>query len=109
MNIHQCCRTGNLTGVQQLLNTDANTIQNIINKKDRVGYTPLHYASMYGYLDIVHELIQSGACVNQRHDWGSTPLHIAVRQGHLDIVKELIGYADLSIKNCDGDTALDVS
>ena len=40
MDIHNCCQTGNLQGLQQLIANGAN-----INEKDNSGWTPLHFAS----------------------------------------------------------------
>jgi len=36
----------------------------IVNGRDNAGYTPLHYASVYGHIDMVEMLIAKGADVN---------------------------------------------
>ena len=55
------------------------------------NYTILHYAAIYGVLDIVQVLINEYQfdphCVN---DNGNTPLHCAAINGHLNIIKYLI-------------------
>jgi ankyrin repeat protein len=54
----------------------------------------LYFASQYGYLVMVQELLNYGANVNSSYGrWGggsSTPLHAAVTSGHLKVVEELL-------------------
>ena len=71
-------------------------------------------ASHYGYLEIVRALqvdflIKHNANVNEKDYNGWTPLHYASFYEHLEIVKYLIGYCDLTIKNNNGQTALDIA
>ena len=59
--------------------------------------TPLHWASIYGHLDIVRYLVEEQQCdVECRDKYGGTPLHCAALGGRLDIVQYLI-----SERGCD--------
>eukprot|EP00899_Mesostigma_viride_P007926 jgi/Mesvir1/17134/Mv07564-RA.1 len=69
--------------------------------------TPLHKASREGRLDIVRQLVASGASVNATDWYGSSPLHEASRNGRLDVVQQLIASgADMKAKDNDGWTPL---
>ena len=57
---------------------------------DKNGFTPLHYATYEGNLDIVKTLISAKANVDIPDFENRTPLHYAVQKGNLDIVKALI-------------------
>ena len=80
-----------------------------INEKTNFGCTPLHIASYNGNLKIVKLLIKYQVPSNEKDNDGRTPLHCASVYGKFEIVKELIDYSDLSIKNYDGETALDLA
>ena len=57
------------------------------------GDTALHQASLYGYKDIVDDLIAKGALIDTRNKDGKTPLISAAsfaQQEHVTIVKRLI-------------------
>ena len=47
-------------------------------------------ASAIGHVEIVRELIEEGADVNQRGPRGATALMFAAGGGHLEVVKELV-------------------
>uniref|UniRef100_A0A3B0IWF8 Uncharacterized protein n=1 Tax=Wolbachia endosymbiont of Aleurodicus dispersus TaxID=1288877 RepID=A0A3B0IWF8_9RICK len=76
---------------------DAKTVRLLIEKgvnvnaADVKGYTALHLAVTEKRLEIVRELIKSGANVNAE-EYGSkcTPLHLACMMGKVEIVKELV-------------------
>ena len=61
-----------------------------MNLKDKYNQTPLHYACMKGYVDIVKILIEKNADLNVKNKYNNTPLHIACMRGYVDIVKLLI-------------------
>ncbi|UJQ21505.1 ankyrin repeat domain-containing protein [Wolbachia endosymbiont of Delia radicum] len=62
-----------------------------VNAKDVEGYTALHLAVTEKRLEIVRELIKSGANVNAE-EYGNkcTPLHLACMIGEKEIVEELV-------------------
>ncbi|OJH30325.1 Phosphocholine transferase AnkX [Wolbachia endosymbiont of Armadillidium vulgare] len=62
-----------------------------VNAADVGGYTALHLAVTEKRLEIVRELIKSGADVNvEEYDSKCTPLHLACMMGKVEIVKELV-------------------
>ncbi|MFT4314690.1 MAG: ankyrin repeat domain-containing protein [Wolbachia pipientis] len=80
-----------------------------VNAADVKGYTALHLAVMEKRLEIVRELIKSGANVNAE-EYGNkcTPLHLACMLGEKEIVEELVE-AGAEIEQADtfGMTAMD--
>ncbi|HLE68604.1 MAG TPA: sigma-70 family RNA polymerase sigma factor [Vicinamibacteria bacterium] len=47
----------------------------------RAGWSPLHYAAAYGFLDIISLLLERGASVDARDDSGALPLDVAREAG----------------------------
>jgi uncharacterized protein len=75
-----------------------------------VGWTPLHYASTRGNLEIAQFLIANGAVVNALSPSHTTPLMMAVQSGNEVLVKLLLDNgADLKIRNTAGFSAIDVA
>ena len=75
-----------------------------------MDYTPLHYASRDGHIDIVKLLVDLGADIEVRTDFGSTPLHLASYRGHIDMVKLLVDLdADIESMNNYGKTSAQVA
>jgi hypothetical protein len=61
-----------------------------VNKADDRGVIPLCIASEKGHKEIVGQLIEAGAAVDEsRTDDGITPLHIASYTGHMEVAKLL--------------------
>ena len=54
--------------------------------------TPIHFASAYGYAQVVETLINHGADVNAQTHSLETPLHLAARRAHFDVVKMLLNH-----------------
>jgi ankyrin repeat protein len=78
--------------------------------------TALHKASYFGHAHVVEYLCGNNfgnglLQVNAVDGDGDTALHDAARFGHVQVVKALLdmGYADPTIRNLDGRTALDVA
>lgn len=57
----------------------------------QLGYTPLTYTAMHGFIDCMVLLLDYGANANfQSYGTGSTPLHEAAKNGYLGCFKVLI-------------------
>jgi len=48
-----------------------------LNKRDAIENTPLHYACMYGHIDLVDKLLKLGAEPNMKNKKGQTPIMLA--------------------------------
>ena len=69
-------------------------------------WTPLHYASLDGHLEVAKVLLERGANFNSQNNYQHTPLHIAASKGKKKMVKLLMDIgSDLNLKNITGDTA----
>ncbi|VEU24296.1 DEKNAAC105606 [Brettanomyces naardenensis] len=77
------------------------------NSRDQNGYTPMHAAASYGYVDLLRYLVSQGGNVNVQDNDGDTPLH---HTESFDAAYFLVNdqKADYSIRNNDGQTALEV-
>ena len=74
------------------------------------GWTALHYASYYGHVDCVRELIAQGADVSTASHSGTTPLMSASSRCRIDNVCLLLAAgADKRQLNSHGQTAHDVA
>ena len=97
-----------LARVQKIYDEDRDI--NELNKADRKGKTPLHYASEKGYRFVVEDLIQYTAVeINKiRERTGKTALHYASENGHYEVVKLLLNDDDIDVNIQDkkGKTAL---
>ncbi|KAJ8126307.1 hypothetical protein O1611_g7332 [Lasiodiplodia mahajangana] len=71
------------------------------------GWTPLHFASKAGYIEIADLLLEYSANPNLKESTGATPLHYAAQHGHDVIVQLLLDYkANPKIVNNRGLTPL---
>ena len=59
------------------------------NIKDKVGWTPLHYAARFGQPAVVKKLRRYGANATLVNTAGSNALRIAATAGHVDVLKLL--------------------
>jgi ankyrin repeat protein len=57
----------------------------------RGGWTPLHYAAAYGFLDIVSRLLERGASAKALDDSGASPLDVARDAGQEEAIQLLAG------------------
>ena len=57
----------------------------------RAGWSPLHYAAAYGFVDIVALLLERGASSDARDDTGSSPLDAAREAGQEEAAGLLAG------------------
>jgi len=60
-----CALDGDVEGLKRLLATDSKLPENILWEKDEVGRNALFAACTLGRSDIVRELVQNGASVNE--------------------------------------------
>ena len=94
-------RRGDRAAFQKLIHDNPGNI----NKKGPAGSTPLMYATLYGDVDSVRQLIKLGADPNLQNEAGATPLMWAT--DNLEIVTELVNHgADVNAKSGDSRTPL---
>jgi uncharacterized protein len=55
----------------------------------RAGWTALHYAAGFGFVELAEAFIERGADLKARDDEGRTPLQVAVEAGHLEVAELL--------------------
>jgi len=100
------CAKGNVKLVLSLLKQGHS-----VNAGDALGWTALHEASNYGYVDIVNVLLDHGADINNRGGpccEGITPLHDAAACGHLEVIDCLLDRgANPLVRTNKGETPLD--
>jgi hypothetical protein len=56
-------------------------------KEDAHGSTPLHVASVYGFIDICELLLIYGADMNIKNVFNASPITVATYYGHKNIAK----------------------
>lgn len=61
-----------------------------INRADKMGMTPLHYAAMGGSEYCLASLIANGGTLNRYNRLGKTPLALTMDKPHLKGVRELL-------------------
>ncbi|XP_035827108.1 uncharacterized protein LOC101855204 [Aplysia californica] len=54
------------------------------------GDEPLHLAAIYGFIDVIDDIISAGGSVNAPNKRKRTPLHYAVTTGHFEVASLLI-------------------
>jgi len=93
---------GNLPLVKTLVQTKKAQV-------DHIGWTPLHYTSSRGHLEVAQFLLANGAIVDSMSPGNTTPLMMAVQSGNEQLIKLLLDKgADLQIRNTNGLTAIDI-
>jgi ankyrin repeat protein len=85
----------------------------VLDKKakiDHIGWTPLHYASSKGQLEVAQFLVANGADVNSRSLNGTTPLMMAAQSGNEMLIKFLLDNgADIQLRNALGFSVIDIA
>jgi len=78
---------------------------------DANGTTPLHLAAATGNQKLLELFSEAyGVSLNVRDEEGESPLFYAVRGRHVNVIRYLFRYgAEHSLKNQDGETALEVA
>eukprot|EP00698_Gefionella_okellyi_P011329 TRINITY_DN297_c1_g1_i2.p1 TRINITY_DN297_c1_g1~~TRINITY_DN297_c1_g1_i2.p1 ORF type:complete len:644 (-),score=172.20 TRINITY_DN297_c1_g1_i2:22-1953(-) len=114
------CKSCNLDQVRSLLSTTTTTAtaDNLIQQRDEVGRTPLHYGAIAVTtgggsaegVDMITPLLMAGADVNAQDDKGWTPLHFAAAHGLVSNCQLLFDFnADPSLLTSDGRTPYTVT
>ena len=81
-----------------------------LDKGDSFGWTALIHASFFGYLDIVEELLATGADKDKALNSGDIPLTVAAGRGHIEVLKALLAaVADKTKADESGETALSLA
>ena len=97
---------GDLWGVRDILGLDPRNF-NVDARRDVDDATALIIASIRGYIEMVRDLLHSGADVNATKRGGETALFCAVCNGEAEIVKLLVDAgAGVNTRYYYGDTAL---
>lgn len=78
-----------------------------INIRNNASFTPLSFAAMLNYTDILELLLNHNVDVNSLDNYNNNALHLAAHKGNLHIVKLLLSSnIDANVQNNDGSTAL---
>eukprot|EP00611_Tribonema_gayanum_P016791 TRINITY_DN2920_c0_g1_i2.p2 TRINITY_DN2920_c0_g1~~TRINITY_DN2920_c0_g1_i2.p2 ORF type:complete len:309 (-),score=42.28 TRINITY_DN2920_c0_g1_i2:660-1586(-) len=89
-SIFTAAELGDEQRVQQLLQADCSKADCV----DMYGYTPLHFASQHGRLNVMRLLLEAGARVDglpkDQGGCGATPLHRAAFRGETEAVRLLL-------------------
>jgi ankyrin repeat protein len=82
-------------------------IKDIIDLKDRIGKTALHYASAYGHASISNILLQNSADVEIMAACSMRALHLAAHYEEVEVVRVLLDRgAEIDSRTSDGKTVL---
>ena len=80
----------------------------LVQERYARGDTALHHATRNGDLEIVEQLVGSGADVNLTTDHGHFPLYCAAGHGHVETTQYLVEHgADLQARLGDGKTVVE--
>ncbi len=102
------CKEGKLKAVETLLregkrilsSTSPDAFSKMLNLKDSLGRTAVFFAARFGYYDILHSLVETGASADIDNDHKDTPLITAVQHSHFKIAEFLMEKnADVSWMN----------
>ena len=98
-DLHKAVKDGDADRVRELL--DAGADVNVReSSKDRLQYTPLHWAAYLGDREIAEILISRGADLDAEDPAYSTPLYLAAEEGYPKVVEFLISKgAEVNVKS----------
>ena len=104
VTLYSASKVGDLAKVSEFLSSDPDCAKRV----DNYGFTALHWAAMFGHVEVSRKLIKRGVSVNLQGLWGNTALHQAAMWGHVSACRLLLeSGADISVRNRDGATPLD--
>ncbi|KAH9388462.1 Transient receptor putative cation channel sub A member 1 [Tyrophagus putrescentiae] len=91
----------------ELDKVEGEPVDALLNDRDLLGCTPLHYASRDGQFKTIQSLLQMGAVINLKDNDNKSPLHFAARYGRLHTARHLLEShkGHLIINEMDGDGA----
>lgn len=76
-----------------------------VHSTTMLGWTPLHAAASFGFVDECEELLMKGADINAENNRGETPLHCAAVRNHDEVVALLLRHgANPDAENANGHT-----
>jgi ankyrin repeat protein len=104
-NLFRACKRGSPVEVRHALLDGAD-----IDSKDSMGNTPLHYATIGGYLPTIYTLLSYDANPNIQNNHGSTPLIYTAQHNFVEAARQLLAAkAKREIPTFNGNTALHIS
>lgn len=81
-----------------------------INQIDEDGNNGLYFAYINGNYDVFEKMILMGIDVNNQNKFGDSILHITVMESAIEYIELLLkNNSDVSIKNLEGNSALDIA
>ena len=113
-NVNLVNKSGENPLMMAAFDGDLATVKMLVLEKkalvNKTGWAPIHYAATNGHLQIVQFLMANGALVNSLSPSETTPLMMAIGSGNDQLIKYLLDNgADLSMRNHEGYTAIDVA
>ncbi|XP_071158407.1 uncharacterized protein [Mytilus edulis] len=101
----ECVRKKDAKNAAALIENGADS-----NYADEAGCTPLHYAALEGYVDLVVQMIQNGGNVRKVDMNGETAIHKAARKGHIEVIVAIVAHGgDINILNMHGQSGLELA
>lgn len=85
--LHEAAERGTVNIIHRLV---AKTADLDINKADRLGRTPLHWAVDMQHVEVVEALLDYGAKPACADGAGRTPIHIAAKHCNIEVLKLLV-------------------
>jgi ankyrin repeat protein len=114
INVNLASKNGENALMMASFDGDLATVKMLVVEKkaavNKTGWSPIHYAATNGHLQIVQFLMANGALVNALSPSETTPLMMSIGSGNEQLIKYLLDNgADLSMRNHEGYTAIDIA
>jgi ankyrin repeat protein len=104
-NLFRACKMGSPVEVRHALLDGAD-----IDSQDSMGNTPLHYATIGGYLPTIYTLLSYDANPNIQNTHGSTPLIYTAQHNFVEAARQLMAKkAKREIATFNGNTVLHIA